>query len=249
MSGISSSTSKQHLLSLMALVLLVVIAFGSVGTDVTKEEEEAARKIVTEHYNQMARLYELIAAEDRKTWENIKCDKTLMAERLGLSDGGDISLPPFYYPQLERFSLGTKEAWDKDMGKWQQLTDKTVVRYYRRLQDLTPVQLTTLAEHWVPRIAEHRFVLIILPSTTEMLQWPALRPDGEGFNGGLLIGWFLVADLLEGEIVCRNALFVTSSERVRNIFTDIDDALDRDFRERFEKAISEELPNGVRIRW
>ncbi len=243
-------TQKTHFLSLLGLGFFIFIAFGSVKDDTTPEEVEAATQVITNHYSNLSAINQLITVTDLKNWESRECSKAMMAEGLAQDEGDLIHLTPFYFPFLERFTSGTETAWNKSMGEWQWLTQENVVEHYGRVENLRPFEVKSLGTFWIPNVKEERYAVVFFPTSVEANSYPSIADDGENFSGGLYLGWFLVVDLIEPEIICRDVIVAGNSDQVRRgLNNTMELAVTRDFKDNFEKAVTEKLPDGVLISW
>ncbi len=224
---------------------LLVVGFIAVGVVASKvaapspEEEAAARAALSDHYAQLAAIHQALTAEDLDR-DAVPCDREAMAAP---GAGDKIRLPRLYLPYLSRFA-GDAQAWTEDVAGWEFLVEDDVWDDYAPVDQLSAIQVKSLAKYTIPELVESRYVAVFNPASVELNRLPQVQ-DG-GFKGGIFLGLLHVVNVDDASVVCQATLAVGNSDEVKFV-GGADKALHKDFVANFETKIAEVLPENVEV--
>ncbi len=228
--------------TLLVVGLIAVGVVASKAAAPSPEEEAAQRTALSDHYAHLAAIHQALTAEDLDR-DAIPCDRDAMATP-GTEPGDKLRLPRLYLPYLSRFAGDDPQAWTEDMVGWEFLVEDDVWDDYEPIEQLSGIQVKSLAKYTMPEIVDARYVAVFNPASLELNRLPEVL-DG-GFKGGIFLGLLHVVNVDDASVVCQATLAVGNSDEVKFV-GGADKALHKDFVANFETKIAEVLPENVEV--
>lgn len=240
--------------AVFTLLIVVLAVVGSRAAKVSPQEEAEARTAVSEHYARLASIYEALQGSP-DDWQATACDGAAMAAELGEAADAELEISGLHFSFLRRFASENAGAWEDDLGEWAWLNTPDASKY-KPVDALRPFEARSLAQTWSRPLIDRRYAAVFYPAGEGALNRMPEVAEG-GFKGGIFVGWLHLADVVDGEIVCRAPLTVTSSDEVGYrsggrklgalLNVSPEEALLKDFQANFETAAREVLPKNATI--
>lgn len=207
---------------------------------------------MTNYRKRCTQLVDLLGAIDYDTLTNARCTSEEIGKFYNNWKHNTRPIQLVYFEDLKANLAGKPDssAWswlnsswfksellDTDFGEKQTLSDYQVIRKRTRARQY--------------RMVNYPYLAVVVP-TDEDNRMPVVLKGMDSYVSGKFIGWLLMADVHQMEVVCATNFEVFSSDTVSSYLFVSDDAewdfpVEHDFTELFEEKIKDANRSGAEI--